>query len=169
MSLILQQQVGAPGYGSEWEDLLQGRTEPVLQKLDVPLCVKRGWVAGHLKSTVVGLGYIATTAVVWLQENTFLCNSQATYKKQLSSSPLVKGLKAFSFLSSSSHLATAAQRCPRTKAAVSNMLRWTVSVLLVGNRTQDSYLGTRLPWTKTTLVEGGWNVGLEKFPWSMQH
>lgn len=67
------------------------------------------------------------------------------YEKWLSSSPLVKGLKAFSFPSSGSYLATAAQRCPCAKAAMSNMVRWRVSILLVCDRTQDFYLGTWLP------------------------
>lgn len=72
-------------------------------------------------------------------------------------------------LSTSFHLAIAAHRSPWAKGAIDKVLRQTVFVLHVPNRTQDFYLGMWLPWIKATfLVEERWVVGARMFPWSLR-
>lgn len=124
----------------------------ILQRLgDVPLCMKRGWIAGHLKAQ--WWNQATQQPLLWCDYRThFLCTSQATFIKWLSSSPLVKGLK----LSPSLLWLPLGHSCPEVslqEGAMSNMLRCRVSILLVCIRTQilpvSWLLGTRL-----LLVEG---------------
>ena len=134
-----------------------------------------GWISGYLKSTVVESGYKAATAMVWLQKNNFSVLRRSCRRNGSHPAPLWKGWGFpseglhSSSPSSGSHLATAAQMCPWAKAAMDKVSRQRVSVLLVCNRAQDFYLGMWLTWMRTTLVEGGWDVGPRKFPWSVQY